>query len=154
MVAHPVHVVPSAPAAGLARLEATRDGTLPPPAAARLLGFRIRSLAPGEVTFAFEPRPEHDNGLGMLHGGITATLLDTVMGCAVQTLLPDDAGYTTLDLSVRYLRPETERTVTVLATGTVVHAGRRTASAQARAVDADTGKLLATGTSTLLVVQP
>jgi uncharacterized protein (TIGR00369 family) len=137
---------------GLAMLVAIRDGELPPPPVADLLGFEIRALAPGEVTFAMQPSLEHYNPIGMVHGGIAATLLDTVMGCAVHTLLPAGVGYSTLDISVRYLRPITVDTQTVVATGTVVHHGRRTATAEGRIVAADTGRLLATATSTLLVI--
>ena len=138
---------------GIAFLEAIRSGELPPPPIADLLGFDIRAIDPGEVTFALEPQEKHYNPLGMVHGGVAATLLDTVMGCAVQTQLPAGVGYTTLDLSVRYLRPITVQTRTILATGTVVHLGRRTASAEGRVVAEDTGKLLATATSTLMVVE-
>jgi uncharacterized protein (TIGR00369 family) len=138
---------------GLAMLEAIRSGELPPPPIADLLGFEIRELAPGVVTFAMRPTLEHYNPIGMVHGGIAATLLDTVMGCAVHTLLPKGVGYSTLDISVRYLRPITVETGTVLATGTVVHHGRRTATAEGRVVAADTGQLLATATSTLMVIR-
>jgi uncharacterized protein (TIGR00369 family) len=146
---------PSAPrtAGGLGIVEHAADklGRLAPPVA-DLLGFEIRALAPGEVTFAMQPSLEHYNPIGMVHGGIAATLLDTVMGCAVHTLLPAGVGYSTLDISVRYLRPITVDTQTVVATGTVVHHGRRTATAEGRIVAADTGRLLATATSTLLVI--
>ena len=136
---------------GLAFLAAIRSGELPPPPIASLLGFEIRDLGRGEVTFALDPSLEHYSPLGMVHGGVAATLLDTVMGCALHTVLPQGTGYSTLDISVRYLRPVTVETHTVLATGTVLHKGRRTATAEARLVAADTGKLLATATSTLLV---
>jgi uncharacterized protein (TIGR00369 family) len=139
---------------GLAMLEAIRTGELPPPPIADLLGFEIRALAPGEVTFAMEPTLQHYNPIGMVHGGVAATLLDTVMGCAVQTVLPSGVLYSTLDISVRYLRPVTVETGTILATGTVVHHGRRTATAEGRVVSADTGRLLATATSTLLLTRP
>ena len=155
IVEHPAHklarVAPDYD--GLALLEAIRSGELPPPPIAELLGFTIHDLAPGEVTFAFEPALEHYNPIGSVHGGVAATLLDTVMGCALQTLLPRGVGYTTLDISVRYLRPMTADSGTVFATGTVVHHGRRTATAEARVVDATLGRVLATGTSTLLVVE-
>ena len=138
---------------GLALLEAIRDGELPPPPIADLMGFEIRELAPGEVSFSMVPSLEQYNPIGMVHGGVAATLLDTVMGCAVHTLLPKGVGYSTLDISVRYLRPITVETRTVVATGTVVHHGRRTATAEGRIVAADTGQLLATATSTLIVVR-
>ena len=139
---------------GVAFLEAIRDGELPPPPIAELLGFEIRSIEPGAVTFALVPGEQHYNPIGMVHGGVAATLLDTVMGCAVHTVLPAGVGYSTLDISVRYLRAITTDTGTVLATGTVQHAGRRTATAEARLIVEATGKLLATSTSTLLIVAP
>ena len=138
---------------GLAMLAAIRDGELPPPPIADLLGFDIRDLAAGEVTFSMTPTLQQYNPIGMVHGGVAATLLDTVMGCAVHTLLPKGVGYSTLDISVRYLRPITVGTGAVLATGRVVHHGRRTATAEGRIVAADTGQLLATATSTLIVVR-
>jgi uncharacterized protein (TIGR00369 family) len=137
---------------GIGFLRAIAGGELPPPPIADLLGFDIRAIEPGAVTFAMQPRLEHYNPLGMVHGGVSATLLDTVIGCAVQTKLSRGTGYTTLDLQVRYLRPVSVRTGTVLATGTVVHLGRRTATAEARLIQEDTGRLLATATSSLLVM--
>ncbi|MDQ1695815.1 MAG: hypothetical protein QOJ03_1168 [Frankiaceae bacterium] len=139
---------------GLAFLQAIKSGELPPAPIAELLGFEIRQLAPGAVTFALNPDEKHYNPIGTVHGGVAATLLDTVMGCALHSLLPQGVGYTTLDISVRYLRPITVQTHTVWATGTVTHHGRRTATAEGRIVAADTGSLLATATSTLLVVRP
>jgi uncharacterized protein (TIGR00369 family) len=137
---------------GLELLHEIADGELPAPPIADLIGFGIRHIEPGRVTFAMQPRLEHYNPIGMVHGGVAATLLDTVLGCAVHSKLPAGTGYTTLDLQVRYLRPITVRTGTVLATGTVVHLGRRTATAHAEIVAEDTGSLLATATSGLLVV--
>jgi uncharacterized protein (TIGR00369 family) len=135
-------------------LEAIKAGTLPAPPICDLVGFDIRAIATGTVTVEFRPREQHYNPIGMVHGGIAATLLDTAMGCAVHTRLPRGVGYSTLDLQVRYLKPVTVQTGTVLATGTVVHLGRRTAVAEARLVQESTGSLLATATSTLLVVRP
>ena len=135
-------------------LEAIKDGTLPVPPIADLVGFDIRSIEAGAVTVALTVREQHYNPIGMVHGGIAATLLDRAMGCAVQTRLPRGVGYSTLDLQVRYLKPVTVQNGTVLATGTVVHLGKRTAVAEARLVQEATGTLLATATSTLLVVRP
>jgi uncharacterized protein (TIGR00369 family) len=139
---------------GLAFLEAIRSGELPVPPIAELIGFEIRDIAAGTVTFALTPGEQHYNPIGMVHGGVAATLLDTVMGCALQTRLAKGVGYSTLDISVRYLRPITVHTGEVLATGTLLHHGRRTATAEGRVVAADTGTLLATSTSTLLVMTP
>ncbi|HET7530436.1 MAG TPA: PaaI family thioesterase [Mycobacteriales bacterium] len=139
---------------GLDFLRAIQSGELPPPPVAELLGFEIVELAKGEVTFAMTPREEHYNAIGSVHGGVVATLLDTVMGCALHTLLPKQSWYTTLDINVRYHRGVTLQTGRVLATGTVTHNGRRTATAEARLVDAATRRLMATSTSSLLVVRP
>jgi uncharacterized protein (TIGR00369 family) len=139
---------------GLAFLEAIRDGELPPAPIATLLGFEIRSVERGAVTFALTPGEEHYNPIGTVHGGVAATLLDTVTGCAVHSLLPAGVGYTTLEISVRYQRAITIGTGTVVATGTVLHSGRRTATAEARLVAEASGKLLASATSTLLIVTP
>lgn len=137
---------------GVEFLEAIRTGQLPPPPIAELLGFEIVEVEPGKVTFALDPAQKHYNPIGTVHGGVTATLLDTVMGCALHSLLPAGAGYTTSDISVRYVRPITLDTGRVLATGTVLHKGRRTATAEARLVDEATGRLLAHSTSTLQVL--
>jgi uncharacterized protein (TIGR00369 family) len=139
---------------GLAFLQAIKDGELPPAPIAELLGFEIRDIARGRVTFAMTPQEKHYNPIGMVHGGVTATLLDTVMGCALHTTLAEGTGYSTVDISVRYLRPVTVQSGLVVATGTLVHKGRRTATAEATLVEASTGRLLATATSSLLVLQP
>ena len=137
--------------AGADFLEAIKTGELPAPPIADLLGFEIRHIGEGEVTFAYTPSLEHYNGMGLVHGGIAATLLDTVMGCAVQTLLPKQTAVTTLDISVRYVRPITVRTGLVHATGHTVHRGRRTATAAGQVVEATTGRVLATATTTLFI---
>lgn len=139
---------------GLEFLAAIKRGELPAPPIAQLLGFEIATLATGEVTFALTPTEALYNPIGTVHGGVHATLLDTVMGCAVQTRLPRGTSYTTLDLSVRYLRAVTTDTDTVIATGWVVHLGRRTATAEATLKQQSSGLLLATATSTLLVSRP
>lgn len=139
---------------GLEFLAAIKRGELPPPPIAQLLGFDIQTVEAGEVTFTLTPTEQLYNPIGMVHGGVHATLLDTVMGCAVQTRLPKRTAYTTLDLSVRYLRPVTTDTDTVVATGRVVHLGRRTATTEATLKQQSSGLLLATATSTLLVTRP
>ena len=137
---------------GLSFLQAIASGELPPPPVGALLGFTLRDVARGSVTFAMTPEDRHYNPIGMVHGGVTATLLDSAMGCALQSVLPAGVGYSTLDISVRYIRPITVRTGNVVATGTLVHKGRRTATAEARLVDEVLGQVYATATSTLLVL--
>ncbi len=89
------------------------------------------------------------NPMGSVHGGIAATLLDTVMGCAVHTVLDDGESYTTTDLHVHYVRGVNPGK-TIVATGTVVHRGRRLATAEGRVLD-ERGRLVAHGTTSCMV---
>jgi uncharacterized protein (TIGR00369 family) len=137
---------------GLEFLSRVVAGTLPPPPFARLLGFEITELERGRVVFGTEPAEWMFNPIGSVHGGIAATLLDSCMGCAVQSTLEAGSAYTTTDLHVRYLRGMAADTGRVLATGTVVHAGRRQATAEGRVVAEATGKLIATGTCACILL--
>jgi uncharacterized protein (TIGR00369 family) len=108
--------------------------------------------AAGVVTFAVDPAEKHYNPIGIVHGGAAATFLDPVMGWAVRPLLPAGVGCTTLDLDIRYVKPITVATGTIVASGTVLHHGRGTATAEGRLGAADTDALLAHSPSTLLVL--
>lgn len=138
---------------GLEFIQAMAVGAVPPPPIARLLGVRLASAVKGRVVFTLEPEEFHYNPIGSVHGGVYAMLLDSAAGCAVQTMLPLGTGYTSLDLSVRFLRPVRITTGTVTCTGTVTHLGRRTALAEAHLEDG-AGALLATATSNCLLVRP
>ncbi|MFQ6325875.1 PaaI family thioesterase [Nocardia sp. CWNU-33] len=115
-----------------------------------LLGMEVDLLEHGKVVFGLETRPDFANPLGTTHGGICATLLDSVMGCAVHTTLDPGVGYTTLELKVNYIRsvPTDGRRLT--ATGTTIHVGRTTATAEGRVVD-DKGRLVAHATTTCVI---
>ena len=119
-------------ASGLETMRQIAAGDLPPPPIARLLGMELIEVEQGRAVFALQPAEWMYNPIGSVHGGIAATLLDSCMGCAVHTTLPADVGYTTTDLQVRYLRSLQAGSGRVLAEGRVVHAGRRTATAEGR----------------------
>jgi len=138
---------------GLAYLEGLRDGSYPPPPIAQLLGMRIESVARGEVVFTVEPHESQYNPLGVVHGGVACTVLDTVVGCAVHSTLEQGWAYTSIDLTVSYLRPFTLATGPLRVTGRVVKPGRRVAFTEAVATDA-AGREIATATSSLLVMAP
>lgn len=123
----------------------------PPVGVAELLGMRPEVAEAGTVTFVCEADPRFANPMGTVHGGIIATLLDSALGCAVQSVLPADAAYTTLSLEVKYLRPVTVDAGRLRATGVVVHAGRRQATAEGRLTD-DAGRILATATTTCIIL--
>jgi len=136
---------------GIEYMRALVAGELPAPPIAITMNMGPIEIDEGHVVFAGEPGEEHYNPIGMVHGGYAATILDSALGCAVHTTLPVGHGYTSLGLEVKYLRPITRDTGRVLCEGTVVHRGRRQATAEARLTAEDTGKLLATGTSTLMI---
>jgi uncharacterized protein (TIGR00369 family) len=136
--------------AGLRHLrEWFADG--PPVGVADLLGMRPAELGVGRVVFVCEAQASFANPMGTVHGGIVATLLDSALGCAVQTTLAEGVGYTTVALEVKYLRPVALDAGELRAEATVVHAGRRQATAEARLTDR-AGRVLATATTTCLVL--
>jgi uncharacterized protein (TIGR00369 family) len=136
--------------AGLRQLrERISDG--PPIGAAELLGMRPAELGVGHAAFVCDARPSFANPMGTVHGGIVATLLDSALGCAVQTTLDEGVGYTTVSLEVKYLRAIRVDAGELRAEAFVVHAGRRQATAEARLTDED-GSVLATATTTCLVL--
>ena len=137
--------------AGLDYMRAIVAGELGRPPISITMNMAPVELEEGRVTFAGEAGEEHYNPIGVVHGGWAATILDSALGCAVHTTLPAGVGYTSLGLEVKYLRPISRDTGRVLCEGTVVHRGRRQATAEARLTAEDTGKLLATGTSTLMI---
>ncbi|HEY1596444.1 MAG TPA: PaaI family thioesterase [Thermoleophilaceae bacterium] len=137
---------------GLEHLEAILDGHIPPPPIAELMGFELVEVGHGRATFAVEPGVRHYNPIGVVHGGLAATLLDSAMGCAVQTTLDAGTGYTTLDLSTTFLRPMTSETGRVVCEAVVIHSGSRIATAEGRVFSARTGKLIATGTSSCVIL--
>ena len=135
---------------GLDYLRAIAAGELPGAPIADLLGYRPETVEHGRVVFSGLPDRRHYNPIGVVHGGYTATLLDSAMGCAVHAALEVGRGYTTVDLKVNYLRPLTAQTGRVFAEGHVVHLGGRVATAEGRLTD-ESGKLFAHGSSICLV---
>jgi uncharacterized protein (TIGR00369 family) len=138
---------------GLAFFREIAAGTLPPPPIMATLGLEAVSFEPGTAVFAFEPAEYHYNPIGSVHGGVYATMCDSACGCAVHTLLPAGAYYTSLDLSVRFIRPITSTSGRLVCEGRVENIGGRTALATARLTNAD-GKLFAHATSTCLIFRP
>jgi uncharacterized protein (TIGR00369 family) len=136
---------------GMDYMRALIAGELPAPPIAIVMNMAPIELEEGRVTFAGEPGEEHYNPIGVVHGGYAATILDSALGCAVHTTLPKGVGYTSLGLEVKYLRPISRDTGRVRCEGTVAYRGRKQATAEAKLTAEDSGKLLATGTSTLMV---
>jgi len=144
----------SATLTGLELMRAIASGELPAPPVAQLLGFAIDRVDAGTVVFSMDPLEAHQNPLGTVHGGIITTLLDSAMGCAVHTTLPAGGMYTTLELKVNFLRPSFAGGARLLAEGTVLNRGSTAVLVEATVTDADSGKKVAHGTSTCLILPP
>jgi uncharacterized protein (TIGR00369 family) len=138
---------------GMAFLKEIVAGTIPPPPIAVTLGFSLISVEPGKAVFGITPAEYHYNPIGSVHGGVYAALCDSACGCAVHSMLPAGAYYTSLDLAIRFIRPVTTGTGPLLCEGTVQHLGSRTALAEARLTGED-GRLYAHATSNCLISRP
>ena len=115
---------------GLQTMCAIRDGILPPPPMARLIGFDMRIVEPGRIVMELDPDESLENTIGLLHGATAAALLDTAMGCSISTMLPAGQTSVTLDIKLTYLRPLSVRSGTIAAEGKVVKLGRQTSYAE------------------------
>lgn len=135
---------------GLEMLRAYRDTPDMHVGISLLLGMRIADLEEGRVVFELNTKSDFLNPLGTVHGGITATLADSVMGCAVHSTLPAGASYTTVDLALTYLRSVPPDGRLLQAEGKVIHLGGRLATAEARVTD-DRDRLIATATTTCML---
>ena len=136
---------------GLEFLRAIRDRRLAPPPIAALLGFDLVEVEPGHAVFETTPGEQHYNPIGVVHGGLAMTLLDSAMGCAVQTQMAAGGGYTTLEAKTNLVRPITAKTGKLRAIGKLLHLGKRVATAEGRLEDRD-GKLYAHATTTCIVL--
>jgi len=137
--------------AGIDFLRAMRAGDLPPPPIAVLLGFTLTQVEPGQVVFECTPGERHYNPIGVVHGGLAMTLLDSAMGCCVQSRTPAGGGYTTLEAKTNLVRAITDKSGRLRAIGKLLHLGSRIATAEGRLEDAS-GKLYAHATSTCIVL--
>jgi uncharacterized protein (TIGR00369 family) len=127
-------------------------GALSPPPLVSLLGFRLAEVEEGRIVFVAEPLEAFYNGAGVVHGGWTAALLDSALGCAVNSMMPAGRAFTTLELKVNLTRPLHREVGEVRCDAHVLHVGSRTATAEGRIVDA-AGKLYAHGTTTCILIE-
>jgi uncharacterized protein (TIGR00369 family) len=138
---------------GLEFMIAVFEGRIPPPPMMATMDFSGGEAAEGRVVFAAEPGEFLYNPLGTVHGGFALTILDSAMSCAVHTTLARGERYTTLGVSVNFVRPITVETGRVRCEGVVVHRGGRVATAEGKLTQESTGKLLAHATTTCMVMQ-
>lgn len=110
---------------GMEAMCAIRDGLLPPPPMAKLIGLRMSVVEPQRIVMELDPHESLENTIGLLHGATAAALLDTAMGCAISTVLPAGQTSVTLDLKLAYLRPLSVRSGIITAEGKVIKLGRQ-----------------------------
>jgi uncharacterized protein (TIGR00369 family) len=136
---------------GLAFLQAVRDGRLSPAPIQELIGMKLVEVDSGRAVWELTPAEQHYNPIGVAHAGIASTLLDSAMACAVHSTLPLGRGYTTLEFKINLVRGVTVKSGAVRAIGKIVHAGKTTATAEARLEDA-AGTLYAHATTTCILL--
>jgi uncharacterized protein (TIGR00369 family) len=137
---------------GLEFVRGLVDGTLPLNTIAKTLGYDVTEAVSGRVVVTTEPSDLHLNPAGTVHGGLTATLLDSCMGLAIQSTLEKGVGQTTLEFKISLVRPITPETGVIRAEGVVLSRGRRVGTAEGHVTDGK-GRLLAHGTTTCLIFQ-
>jgi len=137
---------------GLEFVQGLVNGTVPLNTIAQTLGYDIVEAESGRVVVTMVPTDAHLNPAGTVHGGLTATLLDSCMGLAVQTTLQKSFASTTLEFKISLVRPITPETGPIRAEGMVLNCGRRIGTAEGRVTDGK-GRLLAHGTTTCLVFE-
>jgi uncharacterized protein (TIGR00369 family) len=136
---------------GLDFLRAIAAGKLPRAPIQELLGFDLVEVNEGRVVFAAEPAEQHYNPIGVVHGGLAATLLDSAMGASVHSTLPQGSAYVTLEVKLNLVRAITAETGRVLAEGRVIHSGKTVATVEAMLRSEEGDALLAHATSTCLI---
>jgi len=136
---------------GIEYLRAIVDGRVPAPPIASLMGFEMDEISEGHVVFTVVPGEHHYNPMGVAHGGLAATLLDSAMGCAIHSMLPKGRFFTTLEIKVNYVKALRHETGRVRAIANIIHFGGKTATAEGRVVDA-AGQLYAHATTTCMLL--
>ena len=139
---------------GLEALQAMIAGELPAPSIAVTLGFRLVQIEVGIAIFEGHAEDFLYNPIGTIHGGYAAAILDSALGCAVQASLPMGFASTTIDLGIKYVRAMTAETGVLRAEAKVVHFGRSIATAEAKLLGQENGKLYAHGSGTFQIFKP
>ena len=136
---------------GLGWLEQLKAGALPPPPIIDAMGFRLEEVEHGRVVFSMRAEEWMCNPAVVVHGGMAATLLDTVLTLAVVSKLPRGKTAQTVQMNVNYVRPLLPTGEKAVAEGVALHLGKTIGTAEGRVHDAR-GKLIAHGTATLAIL--
>ena len=136
---------------GLEFLTAMRTGQIPPPSISETMPMQPVEVAEGFIEFEVQADHRHLNPLGGVHGGFAATVLDSVTGCAVHTMLEAGVGYGTIDLNIKMCRP-IPRNQKLIAVGTIINISKNLAISEGKIVDSE-GKLYAHATATCMIIR-
>ena len=137
---------------GLEFLQAMIEGHIPPASISKTIPMQPTEISEGSVTFKAQADHNHLNPLCVVHGGFAATVLDSVTGCAVHTMLPAGVGYGTIDLNVKMCRPLPQNQV-LIATGKVINLSKNLGISEGKITDEE-GKLYAYATATCMIIRP
>lgn len=137
---------------GLQLLQAMADGKIPPASISETIPMRPTIIEEGQITFEVQADQRHLNPLGGVHGGFAATVLDTITGCAIHTLLEAGIGYGTIDLNIKMCRPIPQNQA-LTAIGKVINISKNLAISEGKILDAE-GKLYAHATCTCMIIRP
>ena len=138
---------------GIEYMRKMMNGEVPPSGMVQLLGLKLVEVSEGRAVFTVQPDESHYNGLGIAHGGLAATLLDSALGCAINATMPPGKIFTTLEMKINYVRPITRERGELRCEANMIHAGGRVATAEGRIVDRE-GKIYAHGTATCMLFRP
>src|SRR5918911_1500835 len=115
---------------GLEYMRRMAAGELPPSGVGQLMGFKLVEVSEGHAVFTVTPDERHYNGLGIAHGGLAATLLDSATGCAINTMMPAGRVFTTLQMKINSAPPLTGEGGEVRGEARVIHVGGRVPTAE------------------------
>ena len=138
---------------GIEYLRKIMTGELPPSGMVQLLNLKLVEVSEGRAVFTVQPDERHYNGLGIAHGGLAAPLLDSALGCAINSMMPAGKTFTTLEMKVNYVRPIRRERGQLRCEAKVIHSGGRVATAEGRITD-EGGKIYAHGTATGILFRP
>jgi uncharacterized protein (TIGR00369 family) len=138
---------------GLTFLQGIIAGLHPAPPFSRTTRIYLTDASAGRAVFTGEPSEAFSNPLGTVHGGWISALLDSAMACAVHSTLLPGQGYTSAEMKINFVRPVLPSSGTLTCEGLVIHRGGTLATAEGKLLDGS-GKLLAHGTETCLILDP
>ena len=134
----------------LEMIERVARGELPPPPVARLIGFRLTSIQPGNAVVELETNETHANPMGTLHGGVLCDIADAAMGLAYASTLEEGESFTTLELKINFLKPIWK--ARLRAVGRIVKQGRTVGMVECDITD-DQESLVARASSTCMTLR-